>query len=41
LPAAGSPAIDAAVRVSGVATDQRGATRPRGPQPDIGSVEAQ
>ncbi len=40
LPRPGSPAIDEAVMVTGVTTDQRGVKRPQGPQPDIGSVEA-
>ena len=39
LPQAGSPAIDAAVMLSGITTDQRGITRPQGQQPDIGAVE--
>jgi len=39
LPQAGSPAIDAAM--GPIDTDQRGIPRPRGPKPDIGSVEAQ
>lgn len=40
LPKSDSPAIDAAVMVNGVTTDQRGVKRPRGANPDIGSVEA-
>jgi len=36
----GSPAIDAAVMVAGLTTDQRGVKRPQGANPDIGSVEA-
>jgi hypothetical protein len=39
LPQPGSPAINGAVMVSGVTTDQRGITRPQGPKPDVGSVE--
>ena len=38
---AGSPAIDAAVCVSGLATDQRGIPRPQGSQCDIGAYEKQ
>lgn len=41
LPQAGSPAIDTAVMAGGVTIDQRGTMRPRGANPDIGSVEAQ
>jgi predicted outer membrane repeat protein len=41
LPQAGSPAIDAAVMAGGITTDQRGLLRPKGAQPDIGSVEVQ
>lgn len=41
LPQAGSPAIEAAVMLAGVAKDQRGVNRPQpaGGKPDIGSVE--
>jgi len=40
-PLPGSPVIDAAVMLgSKPALDQRGATRPNGPLPDIGAVEA-
>ena len=39
LPQPGSPAINAAR--AAIDTDQRGVKRPRGPNPDIGSVEAQ
>jgi hypothetical protein len=38
-PLPGSPTIDGGV-ATGLATDQRGASRPNGPAPDIGSVEA-
>ncbi|MBN1209003.1 MAG: CSLREA domain-containing protein [Myxococcaceae bacterium] len=38
LPAAGSPAINAAAR-TGLMNDQRGMRRPRGARPDIGAVE--
>ena len=40
LPQSGSPAINAAARVS-VTVDQRGITRPQRTEPDIGSVEVQ
>ncbi|MFY9823711.1 MAG: choice-of-anchor Q domain-containing protein [Thermoanaerobaculia bacterium] len=36
----GSPAIDAAVMITGITTDQRVIKRPQGANPDIGSVEA-
>lgn len=36
---AGSPAIDTAVSVSGVTTDQDGIARPQGSGPDVGSYE--
>ena len=36
---AGSPAIDKAVAVEGITTDQRGVARPQGAAPDIGSFE--
>jgi CSLREA domain-containing protein len=35
----GSPAIDKAVAVEGITTDQRGVARPQGAAPDIGSFE--
>lgn len=41
LPQAGSPAINGAVMIPGITTDQRDVKRPRGPLPDIGAVEAQ
>lgn len=42
-PQFGSPAIDAAVTVGGITTDQRGVTRPQPAKgkPDVGSVEVQ
>ncbi|SIO62425.1 hypothetical protein SAMN05444166_7043 [Singulisphaera sp. GP187] len=36
----GSPAIDASVTITGVASDQRGVARPQGSAPDIGAFEA-
>jgi hypothetical protein len=39
LPGAGSAAIDASPDPDCPATDQRGVTRPQGPQCDIGAVE--
>ncbi|QDV39134.1 choice-of-anchor Q domain-containing protein [Tautonia plasticadhaerens] len=36
----GSPAIDAAIPVAGVAADQRGVPRPQGSAPDIGAFES-
>ena len=39
LPAAGSPAIDAALAGACPATDQRGVTRPQGAGCDVGAVE--
>jgi polymorphic membrane protein len=41
LPQASSPAINGAVMIPGITTDQRDVKRPRGPLPDIGAVEAQ
>ena len=38
---AGSPAINAAVAVAGITTDERGAPRPRGSGSDIGAFEVQ
>jgi len=35
----GSPAINAAIMIDGITTDQRGVTRPQGSAPDIGSFE--
>jgi beta-glucanase (GH16 family) len=40
-PLPGSPAIDAGDNAACSATDQRGVTRPQGPQCDIGSYEAE
>lgn len=37
----GSPAVNAAVAVTGVTTDQRGIYRPQGAAPDIGAFELQ
>lgn len=40
-PLEGSPAINAAITIDGLSTDQRGIARPQGPAPDSGAFEVE